>query len=405
MRCVGTPVVSAHVADLDKYTGVDTPDPVHRPSRDHPSGWEPGVDTAKGVIVTAPSEDPDAPEDWAQILAEFRLDPDKWQVDSDSVNVRTWDANLGGGEVRRFFYFKANVRPRQSGVRADVQQLTRQISRHRYRRPEPATDVTSALVVCLSDWQAGPDPEGLVDHVLTMKNKVVDRLKDERPAMLYVVGMGDMIEACDGHYSMQTFATGAGGLNGRRDQVKLVRRLLVDLLTEWARHVDRMVVGAVPGNHGEDRRGGAAFTTFEDNDDLSVFEQAAEILSANEGAYGHIRFVLPDGDMSLTLDVAGTVCSFIHGHQARRGGATPRQKIETWWKGKQNAKHPAGDADILVSGHFHHFVAVEDGPRTWFQCPALALSRWFAERGGAETSMGTLTFRVGPDGWDGLRLL
>jgi len=37
-----------------------------------------------------------------------------------------------------------------------------------------------------------------------------------------------------------------------------------------------MVVGAVPGNHGESRRGSKAFTTFEDNDDLAVFEQVAE---------------------------------------------------------------------------------------------------------------------------------
>lgn len=389
-------------ADISEFLAVAQQEPAPtRTRRQHPSGWEPGVDTEAGIIVHR-TANPDPPEDWAEILAEFRLDPARWEVVSDSVNVRTWDAAVGDGDTARFFYFKADVRPRQTGDRADVDQLIRRISRHRYRRNRPATDAaTVARVVCLADWQAGPDPDGLVDHVLRMKNAVVDLLKTDPVDALYVVGMGDMVEACWGHYEMQTFAVKLD----RRQQVKLVRRLLVDLLTEWARHVDRVVVGAVPGNHGENRRGGKAATTFEDNDDLAVFEQAAEVLAANPDAYSHVRFVLPDGDMALTLDIAGTVVGFIHGHQARRGGATPRQKIETWWKGKQHAQHPIGDADILVSGHYHHAVLVEDGPRTWMQCPALALSRWWTEQGGAETKMGTLTFQVNDGGWFGYELI
>jgi hypothetical protein len=70
---------------------------------------------------------------------------------------------------------------------------------------------------------------------------------------------------------MQTFSVELD----RRQQVKLVRRMLVTMLTEWGRLPVQMVVGCVPGNHGENRRGGKAFTTFEDNDDLAVFEQAA----------------------------------------------------------------------------------------------------------------------------------
>lgn len=398
--------------DLNEFLNVrqDLHEPApRRPS--HPSGWEPGVDTARGVIVAEPSQDPAPPGDWDEILTQFKLDPARWEVVSDAVNVRTWDANLGRdpetGEpcVRRFYYYKANVRPRVRGDRADIDALVKRISSHRYKRPaklkDSAVSLNSALVVCLADWQTGPDPDGIVDHVLRLKNAIVDRLKTERPVMLYVVGMGDMIEGCDGHYPMQTFTVKLDG----RQQVKLVRRLLVDLLTTWARYVPAMVVGCVPGNHGEKRKDGKAYTTFEDNDDLAVFEQAAEILAANPDAYDHVRFAIPDGDMSLTLDVAGTTAGFIHGHQAKKGGSTPRQKIETWWRGKQNGRHPIGDADVLVSGHLHHFVAVEDGPRTWFQCPALARSRWFTEGGGAPTKMGTLTFRCSPDGWDRLEVV
>jgi hypothetical protein len=70
----------------------------------HPSGWEPGVDTARGVIVTPPVLSSAPPEDWSELLAEFGLDPDRWEVVSDSVQVRAWDSNVGGGEIARIFY-------------------------------------------------------------------------------------------------------------------------------------------------------------------------------------------------------------------------------------------------------------------------------------------------------------
>ena len=390
------------LSDIDRFLTTPKPDPINRPSRQHPSGWEPGVDTARGVVVSPPS-DSSEPPDWAEILEEFRLDPARWQVDSDSVNVRTWDAAVGAGEVRRFFYFKADVRPRQSSDSVDVDGLMKVIARHRFKRPvEVDTDV--ALVVCLADWQTGgDDPVAFTESVLAMKNRVVERIKTVQPQRLVVVGMGDMIEGCDGHYAMQTFQTGASGLNGRRDQMKLARRLLVDLVQEWARHVPEMVVSAVPGNHGENRKNGKAFTTFEDNDDIAVFEQTAEIFGANPETYGHVRFVLPDEDMCLTLDVYGTVVGFIHGHQARRG-ATPQQKLLNWWMRKGYADHPVGDAHVLVSGHFHTLQVAQDGTRTWFQCPAMAQSRWWEESGGARTATGTLTFTIGGDGWDNLKL-
>lgn len=398
------------LSGIDKYVKSPSPDPIKKKPVAHPTGWEPGVDTARGVIVAPPTTDGVPPEDWSEILEEFRLDPAKWEIVSDSVNVRTWDTNTGGGVIKRLFYFRADIRPRVAREDADLQALMKRISKHRYRRKSSvggtvdATSLTSARVVCLADWQAGPDPEGLVNLVLQLKNDVVDLLKEEKPEALYVIGMGDMIEGCDGHYDMQTFLTGRGGLNGRRGQSTLVRRLLVELLTTWARYVDRVIVGCVPGNHGENRKKGKAFTTFEDNEDLGVFEEAAEALALNPEAYGHVRFVIPDGDMSLTLDIAGTVVGFIHGHQATKG-VTPRQRLDAWWAGKQKARHQIGDADLLVAGHLHHLIVVQDGPRTMMQCPSLAQSRWFTEIGGSETKVGTLTFAITPGGWDHLRVL
>jgi len=390
------------IDDVKKFLHTPAPDPTAKTPRKHPTGWEPGVDTASGTI-TVVSDNDSPPNEWAQILREFALDPDKWQVASDTVQVRTWDSAIGAGETRRFFYFRADVRPRQAND-VDLTELSRQISRHRFKTPEPRPDA-DALVVCLSDWQTGGSkPDKFVEHMLETKNRVTQHIKDLKPSRVYVVGMGDMVEGCDGHYAMQTFQTGASGLNGRRDQVKLARRLLASLLQEWARHVPELVVGCVPGNHGENRKDGKAFTTFEDNDDIAVFEQVSDIFAANEDAYGHVRFVIPDGDMTLTLDVSGTIVAFCHGHQARRG-AGPQAKLLNWWKDKAHTRHPVGDADVLVSGHYHHLQVMQDGLKTWLQCPAVADSRWWTESGGSPTAWGTLTFTIGADGWDNLRVL
>jgi hypothetical protein len=375
------------------------------PRRSHPKGWEPGIDTAKGLL-THLSDAPAAPSDWSDIIRELGLDPTGWTVDENQpVQVRTWDS----GE-KRMYYYRATVLPVSDvATSPDVEALIREVKR---RKPQPPKDVLeeTALVVLLADWQAGkPDHggvEALIERLLDLKRQVPNRFKQAAKAgrpisHLYVVGMGDMVEACDGHYPMQTFSVELD----HRQQVKLVRRMLTDLITEWSKLPAQMVVAAVPGNHGQLRKGGKAYTTFEDNDDLAVFEQVAEILGHNSDAYGHISFVIPDGDMTVTLDICGTVVSFAHGHQFT-GSGLPLNKARTWWKNKMASMHPVGDASILCYGHYHHLQVLQDGPRTIFGCPSNdGGSRWFEEQGGPTTACGTLTFVVDKDGWRDLAIL
>jgi len=373
------------------------------PRRTHPKGWEPGVDTAKGTLTVQGGDTP--PSDWSTIIRELGLDPAQWTVDeSQPVQVRTWDSG-----DKRMFYYRATVLPASAASASlDVDALIREVKK---RKPQPPRDVLEerALVVCLADWQAGKRDHGgveaLIERLILLRDAVPARVRElqrvGRPVShLYVVGMGDMIEACDGHYPQQTFSVELD----RRQQVKVVRRMLVTLLSEWAKLPCRIVVGAVPGNHGEHRKGGKSFTTFEDNDDLAIFEQVGEILAAAEG-YDHVAFVIPDGDMTITLDICGTVVAFAHGHQAN-GSGLPLAKLRTWWKGKMAAMHPVGDASVLVFGHYHHLQVLQDGPRTIMGCPSNdGGSRWFEEQGGPTTACGTLTFVCDRDGWRDLAIL
>jgi predicted phosphodiesterase len=376
------------------------------PRRAHPKGWEPGVDTAKGTL-TAVSDVAVPPSDWSDIIRELGLDPAQWTVDeSQPVQVRTWDSG-----DRRMFYYRATVLPVQDAVHVpDVEALIREVKRRKPNRPAAQLE-DRALVIALADWQAGKSDHGgveaLVERLMALKDAVPKRVKEAAKAgrpisHLYVVGMGDMVEGCgNDHYAMQDFSVALD----RRQQIRLVRRILIDLLTEWSSLAVRVVVAAVPGNHGENRRNGKAYTTFEDNDDLAVFEQVQEILSHNSETFDHFSWVSPDGDMTVTLDICGTVVSFAHGHQFT-GSGLPLNKARTWWKNKMASMHASGDARVLVYGHYHHLQVLQDGPRTIFGCPSNdGGSRWFEERGGPTTACGTLTFVCDKDGWRDLAIL
>jgi hypothetical protein len=374
------------------------------PRRTHPKGWEPGVDTAKGTLTVQAGDTP--PTDWSAIIRELGLDPEAWTVDeSQPVQVRTWDS----GDKRNFYYRATVIGARGAVTSPDIDTLIREVKRRKPGKPPENPLSQRALVVALADWQVGKSDHGgveaLIERLLALKDAVPARVrtlaKHGKPVShLYVVGMGDMVEGCgNDHYAMQDFSVQLD----RRQQVKLVRRMLVGMLTEWAKLPVTIVVGCVPGNHGENRRNGKAFTTFEDNDDLAVFEQAAEVLNA--AGFADVSWVIPDGDMTITLDICGTVCSFAHGHQFR-GTGLALNKAKSWWKDKMASMHATGDARVLVFGHYHHLQVLQDGPRTIFGCPSNdGGSRWFEESGGPTTACGTLTFVADAAGWSELAIL
>jgi hypothetical protein len=382
-----------------------------RTRESRPTGWEPRlvVEGDRADLVSRPVAGSEPAPGWEDELRERGGDPSRW-MPSGPVRYSSWDAQVKGGRVVMMQAYRWNLVPVEQARDEDVDALIREVSR-RKRRPPETTGSGRSMIVAVADWQAGKGEggghEGLIERIESLRVALPERLRQLRRAgrpvdRLYLVSMGDLVEGCgNGHYAMQDFSVTLD----RRQQVKLVRRLLYRLIADWAPLFPEVVVGCVPGNHGENRRDGRAFTRFEDNDDLAVVEQVGEIVATSD-AYSHVRFVIPDGDMTLTLEVAdGVVASFAHGHQARKG-ASPQARIASWWKDKAVARHPVGDADLLITGHYHHLTLVEDGPRTWVQCPANdGGSRWFEESGGATTRCGTLTLTVDADGWADLAIL
>ena len=368
------------------------------PSRTHSQGWEPGVawNGKEGTIVTGALPADNAPN-WDTILKVWGLDPDKFQV-VEPVLFNVWGDPLG--QLNR--QWKGKVVQRTVSQDADVERLVQEIKKHKFAKPL-VREEGLAMLVAISDLQLGKGEgggtAGIVARFLAGINEVEARWKElvktGRPlSRLVVVGLGDVVESCDGHYDMQAFQTDLD----RREQITVARRLLVKAITSWARFAPQVIVAAIPGNHGENRRGGKAFTTFGDNDDVAVFEQAAEVVGANPD-YDHVKLAFPKNDLTMTLDVCGTIVGLAHGHQFRGNPLT-------WWAKQALGLQRTGDSSLLLAGHLHHLVVQQSGARTFVQAPSLdGGSQWFTETQGASAPAGILTMTVGGGFWDDLRVL
>lgn len=357
----------------------------------HPAGWTPGVELGRdsGTVVTEPRAT--APEDWNDLLAELLpagFSVDDYEVEGGSVEVRAWDANVGGGETERLYYFKARVR-RRASLEADLQleDIIAAAKKAKTRAPKPAAE-ERCYFVQITDLQAGQSDgdsvEGMVRRVQQLADLVADDLtglaKRGTPATQILVPVtGDLVEGVTGWYEMQTFSVELD----RRDQVKLVRRLLAEFLIQLSEHGLPVHVAVVPGNHGENRQAGKAYTTLGDNDDVAVVEQIAEAFAL--AGKQHVTFSFPSRErLSLTIEVLGWVVGLTHGHIARGGGTGVEGKILGWFKSMAATRDPIGDSDLLFTGHYHHgrFQQLV-GDTYWVQGGALCdASAWFSQSAG-----------------------
>jgi hypothetical protein len=373
-----------------------------------PAALKPGIDWdgLEPEITTDPYDSPNP--DWDEILRGWGYDPETHEI-CEPVKVSQWEI-LQEGIVKTLYSYKAGVKVKSTVRSIDYYDLVKEIKRHR-KLSESVPTGDKAFVVCLADWQMGKNDgdgtAGIVGRALEMIDNVEQRIRDLRKigrklGLLVVVGMGDIIENCDGQYAAQAFSV---ELN-RREQVRVARRLIRDAICRWAKLFPEVWVTAVAGNHGENRRDGKLFTDPGDNDDVAIFEMVAEILSANPDAYGHVKFFLPEKELSVTLDIAGTRIGFAHGHIAG-SGSSPQLKQRKWWSDQGFTNRDIGSATILVTAHYHHLSIVEySQDKIHIQCPSLeSTSDWWVEKTGEDSRPGTLTFVVGDNIYSDLALI
>ena len=363
------------------------------------SPWVAGVtfDGKQGELTTKPLSAPVG--SWDDELREWGFDPEFYEV-VEPVRFSTWLTY----DERQLWAYKAQVRTRSGLSATELELLTKPVRNSRRKPTERPTGVFT-MVVPVGDWQIGKSDgdglEGSVARVEESFDRVLDRVKFLRKSGydiggLLLCSLGDLGEGCDGFYAQQTFNIELD----RRDQNKVVRRLARNGLMKLAPEFERVTVAAVGGNHGENRKGGKSYTSENDNDDVAIWESVAETLSVRPELFGHIEWLLPRNELSVSVQVGSRAVGLAHGHQARGGD------VGKWWAGQSLAGRATASADIMVYGHWHHFKMVEVAAGKWtLGIPAQdGGSLWFEETSSNSTA-GQVTFLMSDAGWSELKIV
>lgn len=260
-------------------------------------------------------------------------------------------------------------------------------------------DGKTTKVINLSDFQwgkvdeLGGSAETLARSEAALAHIVAD-LKAEKVDEIVLVDPGDILEGTES-------APNALGTNdlSTTEQVRVARRVFWRWIEALSPLAPIFKVIGVPSNHCRVRRGKNALGDALDDWGIEIIAQLADIASANEEAYGHIEFIVPEAHQEhvLVTLIGGQVLGVAHGHQKGQPG-----QLANWIK--STGRRGLQQADIVVVGHFHHLVVEAFGDMQWlFICPTNDNgSSWFTPSSGERSEPGVLTFRVDRRGWFGL---
>jgi len=130
---------------------------------------------------------------------------------------------------------------------------------------------------------------------------------------------------------------------------------------------------------------------------VEIVQQVLYICKENPDL-AHVTGRFPERDnTTLAVNLSGTMVGFAHGHQLR--------DPQKWWQGQALGDTPVGQADVLITAHYHHYAVKQFNHRLWVQTPALdGGSFWFSDRTGmgGKTPTGIVSLVVG-EGYDSRR--
>lgn len=378
--------------ELDALLTVS--DGVQVPAHRLPAGWSPSVAygaDGRAEVVTIGQGTP-GPDDWTDEVRALGVTvPDGWRCRLVKVShdPAAW-IRLGQGEdattvpvTRRVWA----VEPARAAIDIDVDELVAAIGK---RRPKPATglDQDVAAVLALSDWQVGKETgaggsDVIVGRVLDALDTFTGQVKKRKPGTVVLAILGDM---CEGQTSMGGAVALFSDLTAT-EQVRVVRRLLIEHITRLAPLCDRLVIPVAPGNHDETTRLMGIKPRATDSWLVEVAASVHDALTL-AGGFDHVEIVTPDpDDLTVTIEAAGTIIGATHGHVFRKG------KGHDWWAKQSHARHRIAAADILLTGHYHHLRVEQEGDRLWMQAPTVDTgSPHYDQRHGGRSTPGTLTF-------------
>jgi hypothetical protein len=359
-----------------------------------PESWRPrmDIDDASGGFIISEPRAPGQPQDARQILEDFDLNPDEWDVTS----VRRGKWQKYDGEYLESL--RVNVVPAKVALaeRLDAEKLVDEIKKWRPSAGIKQATGDGAYSLFPADQQIGKKTgsggtQQSIDRLLGLTEDSVEKFKSLRKMGLslgtIVLGLpGDHVE---GNTSQGGRLQGLASSDlGITEQVRVARRLLMAQIKAHAPLAERMIVPVINGNHDEAGRYVATDPADGWNTEIASAVQDA---CAENPALQHIEFRFPaSGHQTLTVDVNGCMLGMFHGHQANQNN------VMKFLSGHAAGQTALGNADVWVSGHFHNFRTMDISNRLWCQCPTTDPgSEWFRDRSGMDSKPGLLTMVLG----------
>jgi len=281
------------------------------------------------------------------------------------------------------------------------------------RAARPITDGTftltpngddSAFCLSINDVQLGQSYNGgsaatianFYRFIELAKERILElRLISRKLEGLVVVVGGDLGEGCV-IYPNQSFSLDLD----RKQQIEGIVGLLLHAIDTLAPMFEWVKVLACKGNHGEHRINGK-MTTLGDNDDTHAVEMAKLALSRDPNMQ-HIEWVIAEEEAAVWVEVHGWTLVTTHGDVFAKGvsGTTTERKAHAWFKNMAAAVRRfgrVGQADVLITHHFHHDERKDWGDTLWRQTPSQDRgSPGFSQASGTYSEPGMLTWVMTP---------
>ena len=400
---VGPDALTNH---LVKHVSVSAPEPtvtpiigVVNPPVTPPKGWEPRVeiDGESGEVTTTPQTN-DKLTDFSQILEEFGIDPEEFEVEG---NIRLSKWQIYDGEWRTSYRFRiVKKNPNTFDLPALVQEVkanTALTVRARELTAPIKKNTNRTLIVPFSDLQAGKvgsrgDSAALVERVMEKHDKLADYIHQQKCSEAVFLDGGDVVESFE-NTAQQGFTNDLSIMQ----QLDLAGTLEQEFISLLANTHDKVTVGGVPSNHGAWRKGKDILGRPSDDWGLFLLKQIQKAYKLAPEAYGHVEFQYPgEWEKGLLLDVQGVGVGLVHGEDSSLA------QMENWWAKQVHGNSPIADAEILITAHYHTLRLQPSGrsrrtgkQKYWIATPTLDNgSDWWANKTGSDSDPGLMAFVV-----------
>lgn len=364
--------------DLAATPSWDEPQFIPRTEFDASSG---------GYIQTGPLAD--APADHTELLRQFGYDPEQVAI-VGAPRVSKWQqrARIRGTNDYETTWLSAYRFTIAAVASSKPHDLDAIVKRAR-KTPKPATGGHWAVFQA-GDLQLGKrSSAGSTDEILNRYFASVEAFCDEWKSLrrhgvegIQISMPGDCIEGNVSQSGRNLWLTA----ETITEQVRILRRVMMETVAALAPLVDQIYLDVVNGNHDEAQRQQNTYPG--DGWATEAATAVDDALKLNPAAYGHVTVRVPQKWRGMmTVPVGDTVVTIVHGHQWRTGQAMK------WWSEQALHHQPAGGAHILQHGHYHSWQVETTERRTRIQSSTFDCgSDWYQDKRGAANRRGALAY-------------